>query len=111
MRQHKHMAKAGLSLVALITLIACTADQQNDLTRSAAKRTVTPIVQDKFPGVPVEPSVNCVIDNASSRELISLASEAVTGPTASSVEIVANIVSRPDTLECLVTSGLPALLP
>ncbi|WP_166417029.1 hypothetical protein [Cochlodiniinecator piscidefendens] len=91
-------------------LAACTSQQQDDLARRAAKSAVTPVVQEQLPGVPVGPAVDCVIDNANRNELRGLASNSITGPTASTVEIVTNIISRPQALECLAVSGLPALL-
>lgn len=99
-----------LAVVALAALTACTPEIQDELTRDAAKSVVRPILAERLPGVPVEPATDCVIDNANSRELLTLAADAVTGPTASSVEIVADIVTRPDTIRCLVNEGLPALL-
>lgn len=98
------------SLSALVCLTACSAEMQDDLTRSAAKSAVRPVLEDRFPGIPLEPATDCVIDNASSNELLALAADAVTGPTASTVEIVTDIAARPATLQCLATEGLPTLL-
>ena len=106
-----HIAKFGVAaFVATALLAGCSEQSQDDLARSAAKRSVHPVLADKFPGVPLEPSVDCVIDNANRKELLSLAADAVTGPNANTAEIVNNIVSRPATLKCLVANGLPALL-
>lgn len=91
-------------------LAACAQQTQDDLTRSAAKRAVRPVLESRFPGIPLEPATDCIIDNASSQELLALAGDAVTGPTASTVEIVGNVASRPDTIQCLAEDGLPALL-
>ena len=91
-------------------LLACTPAQQDELTRDAAKRAVRPVLEERLPGVPVEPATDCIIDNASSRELLALAADAVTGPTANTVEIVSDIATRPETIRCLATEGLPALL-
>ena len=91
-------------------LAACSPGFQDELARDAAKNAVRPVLQDRFPGVPVEPATNCVIDNASSSEILSLAADAVTGPTASTVETVTRIVARPETLTCLATEGLPSLI-
>ena len=102
------MIRVALPLA--VMLAACTPAQQDDLTRRAAKTAVRPVLADNFPGVPLEPATDCVIDNANSTELLSLAADAVTGPTASTAEIVANIVSRPGTITCLAAEGLPALL-
>jgi hypothetical protein len=105
-------ALRGLSLAVLCaaTLTACTPADQDRLTRDAARAAITPVLIDRFPGVPVAPAVDCIIDNATSRELLSLAADSLTGPTANTVELVTNIVSRPDTLTCLLANGLPALL-
>ena len=43
-------------------------------------------------------------------EILALAADAVTGPTANTVEIVSDILARPETLTCLATEGLPPLL-
>ncbi len=100
-----------LTLIILpLVLFACTEAQRDDLARDAAKQSVRPVLQERFPGVPLEPATDCVIDNANATELLSLAGDAVTGPTASTVEIVTNIVTRPATIECLAREGLPVLL-
>ena len=100
------MKRAALILL----LAACTPQQQDELTRDAARTAIRPVLAEQFPGVPLEPASDCVIDNATSGELLSLAADAVTGATASTAEMVTQIVSRPDTLECLAREGLPALL-
>ncbi|MCG6884482.1 MAG: hypothetical protein LJE62_12080 [Silicimonas sp.] len=97
-------------LALILVLAACTPMQQDNLTRDAAKSVVRPVLREKLPGIPVEPATDCIIDNASSGELLSLAADAVTGPTANTVEIVTDIASRPDTIRCLAAEGLPALL-
>ena len=105
-------ALRGLSLAVLCaaTLAACTPADQDRLTRDAARAAITPVLVQRFPGVPVAPAVDCIIDNANSRELLSLAADSITGPTANTTELVTNIVSRPGTLTCLLANGLPALL-
>ena len=80
-----------------------------DLTRDAAKRAVEPVVADRFPNLPVEPAAECIIEHASSDELLALAGDALTGPTASTIEITGNIAVRPGTLACFASNGLPAL--
>jgi len=100
----------GLAALCAATLAACTPADQDRLTRDAARAAITPVLVQNFPGVPVQPAVDCIIDNASSRELLALAADSITGPTANTVELVTNIVSRPDTLNCLLANGLPALL-
>ncbi len=102
--------KALWFIPAAALLLACTPAQQDELTRDAAKRAVRPVLEERLPGVPLEPATDCIIDNASSRELLSLAADAVTGPTANTVEIVSDIATRPETVRCLATEGLPVLL-
>lgn len=97
---------AGLAVM----LAACTPQMQDEITRDAARNAVRPVLESRFPGVPLEPATDCVIDNATSRELLALAADAVTGPTANTAEIVSDIVSRPATIECLAREGLPAIL-
>ncbi len=100
--------RAALGLV--LVLAACSAQTQDQIARQAAKSTVARVVADKYPGVPVEPALDCVIDNASSTQIYALAADSVTGPTASTVEVVSDIVSKPETLTCLAADGLPALI-
>ncbi len=97
-------------LSAAVVLTGCSAAQQDDLTRRAAKNAIRPVLEQRLPGVPVEPATDCIIDNANSKQLLALATDAVTGPTASTAEIVTNILAKPETLTCLATKGLPVLL-
>ncbi|WP_343502792.1 hypothetical protein [Alloyangia pacifica] len=100
--------RAALGL--LLVLAACSPQTQDQIARQAAKSTVARVVADKYPGLPVEPALDCVIDNASSTQIYALAADSVTGPTASTVEVVSDIVSKPETLTCLAAEGLPALI-
>ena len=97
-------------IILIFALAACTPLQQDNLTREAAGRVIKPVLAERFPGVPLEPATDCVIDNASSSELLALAADAVTGPTANTAEIVSGVISRPATIECLAREGLPVLL-
>lgn len=94
---------------AALLLGACTSMQRDQVTREAARSVVTRVVVERFPGLPVQPSIDCVIDNATTDELLSLASEAITGPTAASTQTVTAIATRPRTVQCLASEGLPAL--
>ena len=103
----KILAAACLSLLA-----ACAPDGLVDqFAREAAKDAVRPVLQRNFPGIPLEPSVNCVIDNASAGEILTLAEAGATGQTdARTAELVLDIVQRRDTIECLATEGLASFL-
>ncbi|MFW2543382.1 hypothetical protein ACN2XU_12125 [Primorskyibacter sp. 2E107] len=98
------------ALASALLLAACTPQAQDQIAREAARSTVTRVVTDRFPGVPVEPTINCVIDNATAVQIRALAIDTVGGPTQSSIEIVTQIVSKPEALTCLAAQGLPALL-
>ena len=91
-------------------LAACSPQAQDQIAREAARSAITPVVTERFPGLPVEPAIDCIIDNASAAQIRALAADAVLGPTESTVEIVSDIVARPETLACLAERGLPALL-
>lgn len=94
-----------LLMIATLALAACSAEQQDFLARDAAKQAVRPVLAERFPGIPLEPASDCIIDNASAQEIFALAADSVTGPTASTVEIVTRIASRPETIQCLIREG------
>ncbi len=97
-------------LLALLPLAAC-AEVQDEIAREAAKSAVRPVLQENFPGVPLEPATDCIIDNATAGEILSLAGDAAQGaPDAGTVETVLAIGTRPETITCLATQGLPVLL-
>ncbi|MHA7875916.1 hypothetical protein [Roseivivax sp.] len=100
-----------LALLALLVplLSACTVESQDQLARAAAKSTVNRVVLARYPELPLEPAINCVIDNASSEQLLSLAADSVTGPTESSAEVVTAILRRPTTVQCLGAATLTGL--
>jgi hypothetical protein len=99
-----------MALLLPAVLLAGCAETQDQIARDAAKQAVRPVLAERFPGIPLERATDCVIDNASAREILILAADAVTGPTASTVEIVLDIVQRPATIQCLAEDGLPVLL-
>ena len=98
------------ALILSLLLAACSPQSQDQIARSAAKSTVSRVVAEQFPGGPVQPSIDCIIDNASATQIYALAADSVTGPTASTVEVVRDIVQRPETIRCLSTQGLAALM-
>lgn len=107
--------RAAAALAALLPLLAaagCVDTRPADfIAREAAKDAVRPVLQRRLPGVPVEPAVNCVIDNASAGEIIALARAGATGaPDPATVETVVVILRRPGTIDCLTTDGLAPFL-
>ncbi|MBV2360247.1 hypothetical protein KUH32_10710 [Thalassococcus sp. CAU 1522] len=91
-------------------LAACSPQQQDQFARDAARSAITPVVAERFPGVPLQPAIDCLIDNASAAQIRALAIDSVTGPTENTAQIVTDIASQPETLTCLANRGLPVLL-
>jgi hypothetical protein len=55
---------------------------------------------------------DCIIDNASGSEIVSIAADAVAGqPSPETVSLVIEIAGRPDTVRCFVESAGPQILP
>lgn len=98
-----------VAATALAALAAC-APVQDQIARETARATVRPILAERFPGVPLEPATDCVIDNARAGEIITLAGSAASGrATPEAVTTVSNILTRPDTISCLIREGIPLL--
>lgn len=92
-------------------LLAGCAEVQNEIAREAARNAVRPVMAERLPGVPLEPATDCIINNATASEILSLASDAAQGaPDAGTVDTVIAIGTRPETITCLATEGLPVLL-
>ena len=97
---------APTALIAILALAGCTPQTQDQIARSAAKSTVNRVVLERYPGLPVEPAINCIIDNANSTQIVSLAADSVTGPTDATGEVVTAILRKPETLQCLSGAAL-----
>ncbi|WP_121631433.1 hypothetical protein [Tropicibacter alexandrii] len=104
------MRKRPVALLLCLSVAACSPQAQDQIARNAARSAITPVVQDRFPGVPLQPAIDCIIDNANAAQINALAADAVLGATESTAQIVTDIVSKPETLTCLAAEGLPALL-
>jgi len=103
----------GLGFV-LVGLQACTETQQvvDNVARDAAKAAVNEALVTRFPGVPkraVTPFTDCIIDNASGRQIASLAKDAVVGTSETTVAVVQGILNQPETQTCVARAGLAAL--
>jgi len=97
--------RAGLVL--LLLLAACTTgDPFVDVTRAAARSVVQPVVQDYFPGPQSAAITDCVINSASSAELIGLAQEVSNYPKPSTVQTVLTIAARPEAVDCITRTGV-----
>ncbi|MEM6374021.1 MAG: hypothetical protein AAF727_14745 [Pseudomonadota bacterium] len=104
----------ALSLSALLALTACDQASRavDDAARRSAKLAVSETVLTRFPAVPkdlVTPFTDCVIDNASSREIGSFARDAVIGVTDQTATLVRTVIERPATQQCILRAGVSAL--
>ncbi|WP_179378250.1 hypothetical protein [Jannaschia marina] len=102
------MRREVLLLPAL--LVACNTPLADAVARDAARRAVDPVVAERFPGVPLKPATDCIIDNASAQEILTLASAAGSGANDTAARIVLDVAARPDTIQCIAAEGLPVLI-
>jgi hypothetical protein len=96
----------------LVTAAGCTelTDAADNRAREAAKVAVTPIVEERYPGLPVAPIVDCVIQYAGLSEVLELARAATLGPTSETHRVVIAIVARPDTVRCIAQAQAEAFV-
>jgi len=102
--------RLGIPLVAALTLLAgCGQDlgmAGDMLARDAAKGVVNSAVQARFPGVDARPLTDCIIDNASSAEIIQIAEGAIVGANLATTNLIVRIAERPETVRCTVNKSL-----
>ena len=98
--------RRAMALVGLVCLAGCVASDAavQDTSRSVAKGVVNQILADRLPGVNTAPYTDCIIDNATTEEIISVAAAAGTGVTAMTVDTVLAVARRPATLNCLAAT-------
>lgn len=104
------MRAAALAAAALLALPACQSPVADVVAREAARSVVDAEVRRRFPGAPVKPVTDCVIDNATAAEILTVATAAATGPDARTAQVVGGVLQRPETLRCLAEGALPAVL-
>ncbi|MCT4332157.1 hypothetical protein MU516_04645 [Paracoccus sp. YLB-12] len=73
-------------------------------SRSLARSVVNSEMEKRLPGVNVAPYSDCVINNATTAELIDIAQMARSG-TMGTADSVASIVSRPATTQCIANAA------
>ena len=105
------MDRIGFAAVcAVLALTACTTnDPVEAVARATAKSVVLPVVQQRLPGPQAEAVAVCVIDNANKDEIFSLARDVGTRAGTTTVQTVATILQRPNTLQCVLGAGIPGL--
>lgn len=102
-------------LLILFTVFAACAEVQkaaDGVARASARAAVDEVLVTRFPnvdGARVTPYTDCVIDNASGREIASLARAALVGVEPDTVSLVVDIAGRPETAACLIKAGFNPL--
>lgn len=103
-------------MIPFVLLIgACTQIQTatDKASRDVAKTILPEALAVYFPQVPkalFTPFTNCVVDNANSAEIQSLASAAVVGVDPGTAETIRGVIARPETQDCLRQATPDALL-
>lgn len=102
------MRIAAFGITAAIALGGCSAGENmvHEQSRTAAKRIVTPIVTDKFPARNAALYTDCIIDNASTKEIVTLARATLLGLTDNTINTVVTVATRPNTLTCILKAEL-----
>lgn len=101
--------RAALVFTLFIAACTSTGDVGLDVLRATAKTVVLPVVQQRLPGPQAEAVTICVLDNASRDEIVSLAKDVGTRAGSSTVQTIATILQRPNTVQCVLRAGLPGL--
>jgi hypothetical protein len=102
------------TLILLLALTACVETSQavDGVARRSAKAAVTETLATRFPAVPkrlITPFTDCVIDNATGREIGEFAKDAVIGVSETTATLVRTVLERPATQQCIVRAGSVAL--
>jgi hypothetical protein len=104
----------ALLIVSLLALTACAETTQavDGVARKSAKAAVAETIVTRFPMVPkayVTPFTDCIIENASAREIGEFAKDAVIGVRETTAVLVRGVLERPETQQCITKAGLSAL--
>ncbi|MFE3838446.1 hypothetical protein [Pseudogemmobacter sonorensis] len=103
-----------LALLSVSALAACVAgapgsDVLDAATRELARSAVNSEMSRRLPGVNVQPYTDCVIDNSTTAELVSLARAGASSDLSQVAGTVGTVVQRPETSQCLSTAALRGL--
>ncbi|MBP6737811.1 MAG: hypothetical protein KA139_10275 [Rhodobacteraceae bacterium] len=100
--------RAAAALALLVLLPACVAGEAviQETTRGLARNAVDAAAGRYLPGGPVKPFTDCIVNNATTDELLKLAGAAGAGDAQAAATrawpVVQGVAARPDTRMCLV---------
>lgn len=95
-----------LPIVLLLSACALAEQSADAIARAQAKAYINSVASEFFPGVNTAAVTDCIIDNATTAEVIEIAQASVTKNTVAAAQVVGNIAGRPDTLNCITIAGL-----
>lgn len=105
MADWRHLCGQGAKALAVASCLlltsGCASSIIDDTSREIARSAVNEMVAVQFPGVDASGYTDCIIDNASTDELLRIARDAATKNTGAVTEIVLEIAKRPETATCL----------
>ena len=96
-----------LVMTVIGSLAGCVVSEEivQDTIRLQAKQVVNGQVAQRFPGLNAAPITDCIIDAASTEEILSIGATAVTGVSTSTTDLVMSIAQRPETVSCIASNG------
>ena len=105
------MIRASLCLFAVLAIGACDKAEQavDKAGRTTAKAAVDEILVTQFLFIPknqITPYAGCVIDSASSAEILALTRDAIGQVGQSTLNTVQTILTRPEAIKCIAEAGL-----
>ncbi len=97
---------AVVLLSAGLALTACAAVEEitGPTSKAAARSVVGPIVTEQVPGPIGTALTECILDNASTQELILISAANAGAPGAEIVLLVSDILAREETVACATAS-------
>ncbi len=104
------ITKLTAGILALGLLSACDSEIGTEVSRAAARSVVNDVIQDRFPGLPVAPITDCVIDNASGSEIVTIASSVGSAISDRTIGLIVDIARRPATLACITDRAAPQVI-
>jgi len=97
-----------ISLAAVCAISGCSVAQDIAQTtvRNETKAVINAQVAQSFPGVNAAPITDCIVDSASTSEILTIGQAAVTGMTPSVTNLILTIAQRPDTVSCIAENSI-----
>ena len=107
------LRRALVPLAVLLVVPACVGplqDTADQIARQQARTYVNQEVARRFPGVDATLVTDCVINNASAQEIVTIAGGVALGNTEAASGTVGEILQRPSTIQCTASGALGPLV-